>query len=141
MGSNCIFCKIIKGEIPTDSKIFEDENCFVFLSISPVNFGHALVIPKKHFENIYEVPDELIAKLSVAIKKTAKAVKKAVNAHGINIANNNERPAGQVVPHLHFHIIPRFSKDGDINILAEHHKKYKNGEAKSVAEKIKSEWE
>lgn len=109
--NECIFCKIINGEIPAD-KIYEDENFFAFLDIHPVNPGHALLIPKKHYENLYEIPDDLMAKAGPLIKKLAIAVRKGTNADGINLGMNNEKTAGQLVPHAHFHIIPRFINDG-----------------------------
>ncbi len=130
---NCIFCKIIKGEIPAD-KIYEDENCFAFLDIKPVNLGHALLIPKRHYENLYELPDDLLSKIAPIIKKIALAVKSGVNAEGINIGMNNEGPAGQLVLHAHFHIMPRFSNDGHVHW---HGKEYSKEEFSQTAEKIK----
>ena len=111
MAEECIFCKIVKGELPC-SKIYEDEDVLSFLDLFPVNKGHALVIPKKHYENLFDVPEELLAKVSVVMKKVADAVKKGVNADGISIAQNNGKSAGQVVPHIHFHVMPRFKEDG-----------------------------
>ncbi|NOY35422.1 MAG: HIT family protein [bacterium] len=130
---DCVFCKIVKGEIPAD-KIYEDGNCLAFLDVTPVNPGHTLLIPKKHYENLYELPDELLSKLAPIIKKLAVAVKKGTGADGINIGMNNEAAAGQIVPHAHFHIIPRFAGDGH-----EHWKggSYPTGEAEKTAEKIK----
>lgn len=130
---NCIFCKIIGGEIPAD-KIYEDENCLAFLDITPINPGHTLLVPKKHYENLYDVPDELLSQMAPIIKKLAVAVKQGMNAEGINVGMNNEQPAGQLVPHAHFHIIPRFSNDGH------HHWKggsYQEGQSQKVADKIK----
>jgi histidine triad (HIT) family protein len=129
---DCIFCKIIKGEIPCD-KVYEDENCLAFLDITPINPGHTLLIPKKHYENLYELPDEILIKLAPVIKKLAVAIKKGVNAEGINIGMNNERTAGQLVPHAHFHIMPRFSNDSHIHWRG---KPYPKDEAAQTAEKI-----
>lgn len=133
--NECIFCKIINGEIPAD-KIYEDENFFVFLDIHPINPGHALLAPKKHYENLYEIPDDLMAKTGPIIKKLAIAIKKGMKADGINLGMNNEKPAGQLVPHAHFHIIPRFIDDGH-----EHWKgrSYSPGEAQDLADKISKE--
>ena len=131
--TDCVFCKIIKGEISAD-KIYEDEDCLAFLDITPVNPGHTLLIPKKHYENLYEMPDELLSKMSPIVKKIAVAVKKGTGAEGINIGMNNEVAAGQIVPHAHFHIIPRFPGDGH------HHWKggsYSAGEAEKTAKKIR----
>ncbi len=131
---DCVFCKIATGEIPAN-KIYENDDCLVFLDITPVNPGHALIIPKKHYGNLYELPDEILSKLAPIIKKTAIAVKRGVGAEGINIGMNNEAAAGQIVPHSHFHVIPRFSGDGH-----EHWKGkfYADGEAEKTAQKIKS---
>lgn len=108
---DCIFCKLVKGEIPS-SKVYEDEKFLAFLDISPINKGHALVIPKEHFENLIETPDELMGDLWVMVKKIAKAVKQATGADGINFGSNNGRAAGQIILHTHIHVIPRFSDDG-----------------------------
>lgn len=107
----CIFCKIVKGEIPC-SKIYENENVFAFLDIAPVNKGHALVIPKEHHETLMDVPDEILKEVAVSLKKVCNAVKKGVNANGISVGMSNYKAAGQVVPHAHFHIMPRFDEDG-----------------------------
>ena len=110
----CIFCKIIKEEIPC-YKVYEDNDFLVFLDIKPVNIGHSLVIPKKHYKNIFDLPEDLIAKYFVLVKKIASIIKKSINADGINIGMNNEIAAGQVVFHSHIHIIPRFDNDGLIH--------------------------
>jgi len=131
--NDCIFCKIAKGEIPAD-KVYEDKNCLAFLDITPVNPGHVLLISKKHYENLYDLPDEELKNLAPIIKKLAVAIKKGVNADGINIGMNNERPAGQLVSHAHFHIMPRFSND---NLSHWPGKPYQEDESKQVAEQIK----
>ena len=107
----CLFCKIVKGELPS-SKIYEDEDTLAFLDLFPVNKGHSLVISKEHYENIFDVPTESLAKISSVMKNVADAVKKGVNADGISIAQSNGKDAGQVIPHIHFHIMPRFKDDG-----------------------------
>ena len=109
--SECLFCKIVKGELPS-SKIYEDEDTLAFLDLFPVNKGHSLVIPKEHYETIFDVPTESLAKISSVMKNVADAVKKGVNADGISIAQSNGKDAGQVIPHIHFHIMPRFKDDG-----------------------------
>ncbi len=111
MANNCIFCKIITGEIPA-SKIYEDNDFFVMLDINPVNRGHSLVIPKTHFANIFDAPEEITAKIGPMIKKMAQAIKTGVNADGLNVVINNDQAAGQVVFHAHVHLIPRFEGDG-----------------------------
>lgn len=105
MTESCIFCKIVKKEAPA-SMVYEDEKVVAFLSIQPINVGHTLVVPKKHYENIYEIPEENIAYLYKIVKKLSHAVQKAVNAEGIRIVQNNGEVAGQVIFHLHVHIIP-----------------------------------
>ena len=107
----CLFCKIVKGELPS-SKIYEDEDTLAFLDLFPVNKGHSLVISKEHYENIFDVPAESLSKISSVMKNVADAVKKGVNADGISIAQSNGKDAGQVIPHIHFHIMPRFKDDG-----------------------------
>ncbi len=107
--TDCIFCKIIKGEMPC-YKIYEDEDFLVFLDIMPVNKGHTLVISKQHYETIIDTPDELLEKMINIMKKVTKALKQ--DCDGVNIAQNNFKASGQLVPHIHFHIIPRFESDG-----------------------------
>lgn len=130
---DCIFCKIAKGEVSTE-KIYEDENCFAFLDLSPINLGHTLVIPKEHYENIYEIPDELLSKMSVVIKKLMIAIKKGVDAEGMNLGMNNERAAGQLIFHAHFHLMPRYTNDGHTHWKGSAHGPE---ETKRAAEKIK----
>ena len=107
----CLFCKIVKGELPS-SKLYEDEDTLAFLDLFPVNKGHSLVISKEHYENIFDVPEETLSKVSSVMKTVADAVKKGVNADGISIAQSNGKNAGQVIPHIHFHVMPRFKDDG-----------------------------
>ena len=107
--SDCIFCKIINGEIPS-AKVYEDEDVFAFLDISQVTKGHTLVIPKAHHANVYELPEDVAGKLFAVIPKITNAVKKAYNPIGLNLLNNNGEAAGQTVFHYHLHIIPRYGK-------------------------------
>lgn len=107
---DCIFCKIIAGEIPS-SKIYEDNDVVAFLNIKPVTKGHALVIPKKHSADFLEVDDETLAKTITKVKKVALGILDATKAAGFNLNVNTKPAAGQEVFHLHFHIIPRYSKD------------------------------
>ncbi len=130
---NCIFCKIVAGEIPA-TKIYEDDYTIAFLSTQPNNPGHALVIPKDHFENIYGLPDETLCRMIITVKKVALAIKNGINADGINLGMNNEVPAGQAIFHAHIHIIPRKENDGLISWTT---KAYLPGEADEVAMKIK----
>jgi histidine triad (HIT) family protein len=103
----CKFCKIARKELPA-SRIYEDDGVMAFLDIRPLNEGHTLVIPKKHYETIYNVPDEEIGHLFKIVRKVAYAVKKSVGAEGITISQHNERAAGQAIFHLHVHVIPRY---------------------------------
>lgn len=132
---DCIFCKIISGEISA-TKIYEDEHTLAFLDANPNNHGHTLVVPKNHTRNILDVPEETLASLMPTVKKVSRAVFNGMGATGLNITMNNEPAAGQVVFHLHIHIIPRFEGDG----LKVWTKKvpYKDGEMEQVAEKIKN---
>src|SRR3989344_7033437 len=111
LNSKCIFCKIIKGDIPC-SKIYEDEKTLVFLDIQPVHEGHCLIVPKEHSENLLETQDKTLQAMILTSKKVAKAIMEATHADGFNIHINTKRAAGQLVDHVHFHIIPRFKEDG-----------------------------
>jgi histidine triad (HIT) family protein len=105
MSEPCTFCKIVRKEAPA-SPVYEDDKVIAFLSIQPINIGHTLVVPKKHYENIYEMPEEEVAHLYKIVKKVAYAVKNAISAEGIRIVQNNGEAAGQIIFHLHVHIIP-----------------------------------
>jgi histidine triad (HIT) family protein len=132
---DCIFCKIVRGEMPAD-RIFEDDATFSFLTIGPNNPGHALVIPKSHASNIYEMADDSLASVIKSVKKLAKAVKETVHADGVNIIMNNEPAAGQVVFHAHIHVIPRHKDDGLKHW--EQRYTYGEGEGQQLAQKISS---
>ena len=106
---DCIFCKIVNGEIPAQ-KVYENSSTIAFLDIRPISRGHTLVIPKLHAQNLFELSDEALATTMSAVKKIAIALRKM--ADGINIGMNNERVAGQVVDHAHVHVIPRYHNDG-----------------------------
>lgn len=135
--NDCIFCKIIKGEIPC-YKVYEDDEFLAFLDIQPINFGHTLVIPKEHYETFEKTPFEILEKLIVLTQKLAKVIKKAMSADGFNIGINNEKVAGQLVLHMHIHIIPRFSDDG---LDPWKDKKCSEDQMKKILEKIKIEFE
>ena len=108
---DCIFCKIVAGEIPAD-KVYEDEHYLAFLDIAPISLGHTLVIPKDHHPTLLDTPDEILKGCIVVVKKVGSAVIKAVNASAFSLGVGNGKEAGQEVFHLHFHVIPRFSGDG-----------------------------
>ena len=109
--SECIFCQIIRKEAPANI-VYEDEHVVAFLSNRPVNEGHTLVVPKKHYENIYEIPEEEAAYMFKIAKRVAVAVRDAVAAEGIRIVQNNGWAAGQVIFHLHVHVIPMKLQEG-----------------------------
>lgn len=107
---DCIFCKIIAGEIPS-FKLYEDDATFAFMDINPANDGHALVIPKEHAKDLHAVSDEAISNTVIAAKKIASAVARTVAPGGINLVQCNGEAAGQSVFHFHMHVLPR--RDGD----------------------------
>ena len=114
---NCLFCKIIAGEIPS-KKIFESENTFAFLDIFPVSKGHTVVVPKTHCYNLLDAGDEIIGPFFKDLKKVAALVHEKLGSEesGFNIVQNNFPAAGQVIPHLHYHIIPRMKGDGLVKL-------------------------
>lgn len=107
---DCIFCKIVNGDIPSN-KVYEDDRFIAILDVSPANEGHTLVIPKKHFENIFEIDEETIKEGYAVAKKIAHSIKKSLNIENINILQNNGALAGQTVNHFHIHVIPRKEND------------------------------
>jgi len=109
--SDCIFCRIVAGDIPS-AKVYEDENCLAFMDINPLAEGHTLLVPKKHAETIYDMSPEAVASLTALLPRLARAVRKAANAEGLNILQNNGACSGQAVMHVHFHLIPRVPGDG-----------------------------
>lgn len=108
---NCIFCKIASGEIPS-ATLYEDDDFRVILDLGPASKGHALILLKEHYANIYEIPDELAAKAMKLAKKMAGAMTKALKCDGFNLVQNNGEAAGQTVFHFHMHLIPRYKGDG-----------------------------
>lgn len=109
--TDCIFCKIIRGEIPC-AKLYEDDQVLSFLDINPVSAGHSLVLPKQHHATLFEIPGTELQTCIVAVQKVSQAVYRAMGATGMNVLQNNFRSAGQLIDHLHFHLIPRFEGDG-----------------------------
>ncbi len=108
---NCIFCKIAKGEIPSTT-LYEDEQFRVILDLGPATKGHALILPKSHAANLYELPDEDAAKVLVLAKKMAILMRDKLDCDGFNLVQNNGETAGQTVMHFHLHLIPRYQNDG-----------------------------
>ena len=111
--TDCIFCKIIEGQIPS-AKVYEDEDVYAFLDITQVTPGHTLVIPKTHVANIFEYDEDLATKVMTKLPKISRAVRRAFpDMLGLNILNNNGQAAGQTVFHSHIHLIPRYQGDSD----------------------------
>ncbi|MFH1730237.1 MAG: HIT family protein [Planctomycetota bacterium] len=108
---DCIFCKIVAGEIPSE-KVFENDHVLAFMDINPTSRGHTLVIPKDHSENLVSTDVNMLLQVTAALPKIAAAAVKAVGAQGFNVLQSNSPCAGQVVPHIHFHIVPRNDGDG-----------------------------
>jgi histidine triad (HIT) family protein len=111
MSDDCIFCKIVANEIPS-TRVYEDDDVLAFMDIGPIVKGHTLVIPKRHSDPITETPSALLQKIIVVVQKVARAQVTGLGADGINVTQANGAVAGQVVPHIHFHVIPRFEGDG-----------------------------
>ncbi len=113
--NKCLFCAIAAGSIPA-KKVYEDSSALAILDINPRNPGHTLVLPKKHYSTIFDMPSEDAGNFFRTVRKLASMVSNATKAQGINILQNNGLVAGQMVPHLHFHIIPRFANEGPVSL-------------------------
>jgi len=133
--TDCIFCKIVRGEIPC-AKLYEDEQVLSFLDINPVNAGHALVLPKQHFATLFEIPAGELQACMAAAQKVSQAVYRAMGATGLNVLQNNFRSAGQLIDHVHFHLIPRFEGDGFLTSWPA--KPYPDGELEKILERIRA---
>jgi histidine triad (HIT) family protein len=107
---NCIFCKIIHGEIPS-ARVLETDHAVAFLDINPVNYGHTLLVPKVHCVQLSEVPDAVGGAIGELLPRLCRAVAAATGAHGLNVIVNNGAAAGQTIDHCHWHVIPRFDDD------------------------------
>jgi len=132
--SDCVFCKIVSGQIPS-LKIFENNDVLAFLDINPISDGHTLVIPKSHYVRLHECPVETLVEVSKVIKTLAEAVAGAMGTEDYNVLCNNGSAAGQVVKHLHFHIIPRKAGDGVFNRWPAY--QYPDRKAVVIADKIR----
>ena len=108
---DCIFCKLANGDIPTNS-IYEDEDFNVILDMGAATKGHALILPKEHADNLFELPEETAAKMLPLAKKLAMRMKEKLSCDGLNLVQNNGTAAGQTVMHFHLHLIPRYEEDG-----------------------------
>lgn len=110
---NCIFCKIIAGEIPSYT-LYEDEKLKIILDVGPATKGHALILPKEHYANLYELPEETAAEVIKLAKRMMIRMTDKLKCDGFNIVQNNGEAAGQTVNHFHMHLIPRYKNDGEI---------------------------
>ena len=134
MDSNCVFCKIINNQIPSNV-VYEDESFKVILDNAPIIKGDAILLPKKHFSNIYEMDSETSTKIFPVIRKVAKAMKKVLNCSGLNLLQNNGEIAGQTVFHFHLHFIPRYDDDGVVFVWKTI--EYQEGEAVDIVKDIR----
>lgn len=132
--NDCIFCRIVRGEVPS-TKVFENEKFLAILDIGPIAFGHTLVLPRQHVELFTDLSEELARDLAVLTQRIARAVVAGTGAEGFNLLSNNKRCAGQAIPHVHVHIIPRRSDDGVK--YQWNPKQYPEGEMARYAEQIK----
>ena len=132
--SDCVFCKMVAGQIPV-TKIYQDEVVLAFLDIGPVSDGHTLVIPTTHVEKLHDCPAELLSRVASRLGRIARAVAAGTNSNGYNVLCNNGISAGQLVEHLHFHIIPRNTGDGLFNRWPAY--KYQEGKIEQIAAKIR----
>jgi len=134
--SDCIFCKIINGEIPA-AKVYENEHVLAFLDISQVTKGHTLVIPKIHKENVFELTSDTAKNIFEAVPAIANAIKTEFQPIGLNVVNNNGEEAGQSVFHFHMHLIPRYGKgDGFGAVWKTHDSEYTSEDLKAIASNI-----
>ncbi|MFH1225846.1 MAG: HIT family protein [bacterium] len=131
---DCIFCKIIKGEIP-GHKVYEDDQVLAFLDITPVSKGHTLVVPKEHTDNLLTMSEEQIKQVFLAVQKIAKKIDEVLKPDGINLGMNNKPGAGQVIFHAHVHLMPRYANDG-LKLWGKNYD-YQEDEAMALAEKLR----
>ena len=133
---NCIFCKIANGEIPS-ATLYEDEDFRVILDLGPASKGHALILPKAHAANIYELPDETAGKAMILAKKMAGKLRDALNCDGFNVVQNNGEIAGQTVFHFHMHLIPRYKNAKNNDILIWDHEEFTPEEMAEIRDSLK----
>ncbi|MDY6935282.1 MAG: HIT family protein [Spirochaetota bacterium] len=134
MSNDCIFCKIIDGDLPSH-KVYEDKDVTAFLDIFPVSRGHTVVVPRIHCLNFLDFPDDKIEVYFTVLKKLTVELKGKLGADGVNILQNNFTAAGQLVNHMHFHIIPRWDDDGALKLI-QTKKQAKPEELKEILESI-----
>lgn len=130
---SCIFCRILRGEVPS-ARVYEDANAVAFLDINPLAPGHTLVVTRSHYDRVWEVPEGELAGLMAAVKRVSRAVVSATRAEGLNLLANNGPVAGQVVPHVHVHLIPRRNGDGILPVWKP--VGYQAGEMEAIQKKV-----
>lgn len=133
---NCIFCKLANGVIPTNS-IYEDDEFNVILDASPATKGHALILPKEHFANVFEIDEDTLAKASKLAKKIVTHEKEILGCDGYNILQNNGEAAGQTVFHYHMHLIPRYEEGNSKDIISWRQNEFSDDEMKEICNKMK----
>lgn len=134
--ANCIFCKILAGEIPS-YVIYEDDDFKAILDVDPATKGHTLLLPKNHAANLYELDEVTASKVIPTAKKIADKMKSALNCDGLNLVQNNGEVAGQTVNHFHLHMIPRYTTDADKTMCGWSHQKFSDEEKTAIYESLK----
>ncbi len=134
--SNCIFCRIIEGEIPSNT-VYEDDLFRVILDVNPASKGHALILPKEHYANLYEIDDEVAGAAMKLAKKLAKHMTEKLNCDGFNILQNNGEIAGQTVFHFHIHLIPRYKEGKNADILKWTHETFTPEEMREICDTLR----
>ena len=133
---NCIFCKLANGVFPTNS-IYEDEDFNVILDASPATKGHALILPKEHYANMFEIDDDILAKAAKLAKKIMTHEKEILGCDGYNLVQNNGEAAGQTVFHFHMHLIPRYSDNNESKVINWKPNEFSDEEMKDICDKMK----
>ena len=133
---NCIFCKLANGVFPTNS-IYEDEDFNVILDASPATKGHALILPKEHYANMFEIDDDILEKAAKLAKKIMTHEKEILGCDGYNLVQNNGEAAGQTVFHFHMHLIPRYSDNNESKMINWKPNEFSDEEMKDICDKMK----
>lgn len=136
MKDDCIFCKLANGVFPTNS-IYEDEDFNVILDASPATKGHALILPKEHYANMFEIDDDILAKAAKLAKKIMTHEKEILGCDGYNLVQNNGEAAGQTVFHFHMHLIPRYSDNNESKMINWKPNEFSDEEMKAICDKMK----
>ena len=135
MDANCIFCKIIDGQIPSNT-IYEDDEFKVILDVNPASKGHALILPKEHYSNLFEIEAEVAARAMKLAKKLATHMTEVLKCDGFNLLQNNNEVAGQTVFHFHMHLIPRYENMKNNDILNWSHETFSAEEMKEICDSL-----